>query len=105
MSRVVVLGLTVLALAACKPVAEPAAPAEPAGPAAPAPAAVSAADAAWQAEVDRNLSVNVPPSDPVDAVIWRAVRCEFLGGEFSGDNSAQDRAMTARWTNCVAATK
>lgn len=96
MSRIVALGLTALVLAACKPVAEPAAPAQPAAPAAAAPVAEPAIDAAWQAEADRYLAVNVQPSAPVDAVMWRGVRCDFLAGEIGGDNSAQDRAINAR---------
>ncbi len=96
MTRILVIGLTALVLTACKPVAEPAPPAEPAAPAAPAPAELTAAEAAWATEQDRYLAVNIQPSDPVEAVMWRAVRCDFLGGEFGGDNSAQDRAVNAR---------
>ena len=79
MSRILAAGLMALALAACKPVAEPAPPAEPA---APSPAVQTAADAAWTAEQDRYLAVNVQPSDPLEAVLWRGVRCDFLSGEF-----------------------
>ena len=96
MSRIVAIGLTALVLAACKPVAEPAPPAEPAAAEAPAPAVLTAAEAAWTAEQDRYLAINVQPSDPVEAVLWRGVRCEFLGDEIGGDNSAQDRAVQAR---------
>ncbi|WP_426041135.1 hypothetical protein [Brevundimonas sp. TWP2-3-4b1] len=96
MSRIITIGLAGLVLAACKPVAEPAPPADPAAAAAPAPAAQSAVDAAWAAEQDRYLAVNVEPSDPVEAVMWRGVRCDFLGSEFGGDNSGQDRAINAR---------
>ena len=96
MSRIIAIGLAGLVLAACKPVAEPAPPAEPAAAAAPAPAAQPVVDAAWAAEQDRYLAVNVEPSDPVEAVMWRGVRCDFLGSEFGGDNSAQDRAINAR---------
>ncbi|WP_298161421.1 hypothetical protein [Brevundimonas sp.] len=93
MSRLFAAGLITLALAACKPVAEPVPPAEPA---APAPAVQTAAESAWAAEQDRYLAVNVQPSDPLEAVLWRGVRCDFLGGEFGGDNSEQDRAINAR---------
>lgn len=96
MYRIIAIGLAGLVLAACKPVAEPAPPAEPAAAAAPAPAAQPAVDAAWAAEQDRYLAVNVEPSDPVEAVMWRGVRCDFLGSEFGGDNSGQDRAINAR---------
>ena len=96
MSRIIAIGLAGLVLAACKPVAEPAPPAEPAAAAAQAPAAEPTVDAAWAEEQDRFLSVNVQPTDPVEAVMWRGVRCDFLGSEFSGDNSEQDRAINAR---------
>ncbi len=90
MSRIMIPGLTALCLAACQPAAEPAAPV---APAAPAP---TAAETVWTAEQDRYLAVNVQPSDPVEAVMWRGVRCDFLGGEIGGDQSAQDRAIQAR---------
>ena len=96
MTRIVAIGVTALVLAACKPVAEPAPPAEPAAAEAPAPAALTAGEVAWSAEQDRYLAVNVQPSDPVEAVIWRGVRCDFLSSEFGGDNSAQDRAINGR---------
>ena len=96
MSRILAIGLTALALAACKPVTEPAARAEPAAAAVPAPAAQTAAEVAWTAEQDRYLAVNVQPSDPVEAIMWRGVRCDFLGSEFGGDNSEQDRAINTR---------
>ena len=96
MIRILAIGLTALVLTACKPVAEPAPPAEPAAPVAAAPAALTDAESAWAAEQDRFLEVNVQPSDPVEAVMWRGVRCDFLGSEFGGDNSAQDRALNAR---------
>jgi hypothetical protein len=92
MSRIIAIGLVGLVLAACQPVAEPAPPAEPAL----APAAQPAVDAAWAAEQNRYLAVNVEPSDRLEAVMWRGVRCDFLGSEFGGDNSEQDRAINAR---------
>ena len=93
MHRLVALGLTALVLSACQRAAEPA---EPVAPASTAPAVLSVADVAWQAEVDRYLAVNVQPSEPVDAVIWRGVRCEFLGRNVSGANPARDQAINAR---------
>jgi hypothetical protein len=90
MFRSLAISLTVLVIAACKPVSEPA------PPAAPAPAAPTAGVDAWTAEQDRYLAVNVQPSDPLEAVMWRGVRCDFLGSEFGGDNSEQDRAINAR---------
>lgn len=95
MFRITTIGLMALVLTACKPVAEPAPAAAPVAPVAPAPA-LTAQEAAWASEQDRYLAINVQPSDPVDAVMWRGVRCDFLGSEFGGDNSAQDQAVNAR---------
>lgn len=86
MVRIAAIGLTGLLLAACRPVAGPAEPTAP----------PMAADPLWQAETGRYLSVNVQPSDPLEALMWRGVRCDFLGGEIDGDRSARDRAIEAR---------
>ena len=94
MSRLIVAGLTALVLAACQPAAEPEEPARPAGVDTPAVAAASADP--WTAQQDRYLAINVQPSDPVEAVMWRGVRCDFLGSEIGGDNSAHDREVQAR---------
>ena len=98
MSRIITFGLTVLtvAMVSCKPVAESAPTPEPAAPVAAAAPVPTASETAWMTEQDRYLAVNVQPSDPVEAVIWRGVRCDFLGSEIGGDNSAQDRAVQAR---------
>jgi hypothetical protein len=96
MTRNLALSLTALCLTACKPVAEPVPPAGTAASVAPAPVALTAAEAGWATEQDRLLAVNVEPSDPVEAMMWRGVRCDYLGSEFGGDNSAQDRALNAR---------
>ncbi len=98
MSRIITFGLTVLtvAMASCKPVAESAPTPEPTAPVAAAAPVPTASETAWMTEQDRYLAVNVQPSDPVEAVIWRGVRCDFLGSEIGGDNSAQDRAVQAR---------
>jgi len=95
MSRILVLGLTVLVLAACKPVAQPAAPAEPAAPEAPV-AALSAEEAAWTALQDRYDPMETAPANPLAALEWRAVLCDHFAGEFGGDNSERDREVNAR---------
>lgn len=94
MRGIIIVGLTALTLVACQPAAEPAAPVEAEAPAVDADQA--ARDAVWTALEDRYLAVNVQPTDPIDAVEWREVRCNFLAGEIGGDNSAQDRAIQAR---------
>lgn len=83
-----------LVLIGCKPSAQAPAALEPV--VADISDLSSAADAAWTAEQDRFLGINIAPSDPVDALMWRGVRCGFLGSEIGGDNSAQDRAIQAR---------
>lgn len=94
MRGIIIVGLTALTLVACQPAAEPAAPVEAEAPA--APTAETPEDAVWLALENRYLAVNVQPTNPIDAVEWREVRCNFLAGEIGGDNSAQDRAVQAR---------
>lgn len=94
MFRIITMGVAALTVAACQPAVEPAAPAEPATPAVAADP--TAQDAAWLALENRYLAINVEPTNPIDAVEWREVRCNFLAGEFGGDDSAQDRAINAR---------
>ena len=98
MSRILVLGLTVLVLGACKPVAQPAAPTTPAEAAAPAVAepAVSPEEAAWTALQDRYDPMETAPADPLAALEWRSVMCDHFAGEFGGDNSERDREVNAR---------
>lgn len=95
MSRIAILGLAI-ALAACQPTPEAAAPTDPAVTAAQTGPDEAAREAEWTRLEDRYLAVNVRPADPIDAVEWTEVRCNFLAGEFGGDNSAQDRAINAR---------
>ena len=94
MFRIITTGLAALTLAACQPAAQPAAPVEAEAPA--APQVETPEDAAWRVLEDRYLAMNVEPTNPIDAVEWREVRCNFLAGEIGGDNSAQDRAVQAR---------
>ncbi|WP_428149361.1 hypothetical protein [Brevundimonas sp.] len=95
MSRILILGLTVLVLGACKPVAQPAAPAEPAAPGAPV-AALSTEDATWTVLQDRYDPMETAPADPLAALEWRSVMCDHFAGEFGGDNSERDRQVNAR---------
>lgn len=92
MSRIIVLGLTAAILAACQPAAEPAASAQTAAPTAAEQAAL---DAAWTALEDRYLTMETVPSDPVEALEWREVHCNFLVGELGGDPEI-DRQIDAR---------
>lgn len=93
MFRIIIVGLAALMLAACQPPAEPAAPAEEA--ATPAVATDQAAqDAVWAALEEKYLGMESPPSDPIDALEWSEVHCNFVAGELSGDPE-QDRAINA----------
>lgn len=95
MIRPVLLIAAVAALAACTPAeTETDVAATPAD--ATAPAADVAADASWTATQDRYRDMETAPSDPLEALEWRAVGCEHLGGEFAGDNSERDQALTAQ---------
>lgn len=93
MLRLITLCLTALLLSACDPVAEPSKHPEQV---APVSVALPASDPVWTAEHDRYLGTNVQPSDPLEAIMWRGVRCDYLGSEIGGDNSAQDRAIQKR---------
>ncbi len=42
-------------------------------------------EAAWAAFEDRWIRVETKPTDPIDELSWRAVICNFLLGELSGD--------------------
>lgn len=92
MSRIIAIGLTAVLLAACQPAAEPAAATE-----APVPTAAeqAARDATWAALEERYLGMETVPSDPIEALEWREVHCNFLGGEIGGDPE-QDKAVNAR---------
>jgi hypothetical protein len=81
-------------LAAWPPADKAAAPAEQVAAAAPADDVVPAD--AWQATQDRYRQIDTAPSDPVEAVEWRAVLCSHMSGEFGGDNSERDRSLSAR---------
>lgn len=76
MFRIIAVGLTGLILAACDPVEPPAAPAAPAEPAA-AP--------------ESDAPMETAPSDPLEAIEWRADRCAHYSGEIAGDQSERDR--------------
>ena len=67
-----------------------------------APAAASAAAAQTDADIEAasqtayDAEANKPPTDPVDAFVWRADLCMHLGGEIGGDRSARDVQVQAR---------
>ena len=94
MSRIIILGFAAVVLAACQPAAEPATPAETVA-AAPTAAEQAALDATWTALEDRYLGMETVPSDPIEALEWREVHCNFLGGEIGGGEE-QDRQVNAR---------
>ena len=92
MSRIII-GLTAVVLAACQPVPERA---PPTASAASATAADQAAeDAVWAGLEAQYLGMETVPADPIEALEWREVHCNFLGGEIGGDPE-QDKAVNAR---------
>lgn len=93
MSRIITIGLTALILAACQPAVGPAVPAEAVVQTAVADQA--AQDAVWAGLEERYLGMETVPSDPINALEWREVHCNFLGGEIGGDPE-QDKAVNAR---------
>jgi hypothetical protein len=95
MSRIVALGLTALSLAACNP-ADQTPPPEPATPAAATSAARPSAPVSWEATQDRYRQVEAAPSDPLEALEWRAVQCDHYSGEFGGDGSERDQWLNAQ---------
>lgn len=95
MSRIVAIGLTALILAACEP-ADQSTPPEPAAPAGTASAPQASAPVSWEATQERYRQVEVAPSDPLEALEWRAVGCAHYSGEFGGDNSERDQWLNAQ---------
>lgn len=114
MSRIVAIGLTALILAACEPAdqtptADPAAPeaAPPATPAAtPAPASTAATAPAnapqpstpmsWEAMQDHYRQMGSEPTDPVEALEYRAVICSHLAGETGSGDPERDQYLNAQ---------
>lgn len=92
MSRIII-GLTAVVLAACQPAQERAAPNASAASATAADQA--AQDAVWAGLEARYLGMETVPADPIEALEWREVHCNFLGGEIGGDPE-QDKAVNAR---------
>ena len=104
MSRIVVIGLTVLILAACgpadqTPTAEGAAPEPVPAPVAPASAPQPSAPTSWAATEERYRQVEVEPSDPLEALEYRGVHCQYYSGEFGGDGSERDQWLNAQMDN------
>lgn len=92
MFRIIAIGLAALGLVACQPAPAQVAPVEPA----PRTAAEWAAlEVVWAELEDKYLEMETMPADPIDALEWREVHCNFLGGELGGDPE-QDRAINAR---------
>ena len=106
MSRIVAIGLTALILTACGPADQASTP-EPAVPA-PAPVAVSApaasaspvsaappsAPMSWEAMQDHYAQMESAPTDPLEALEYRAVICSHLSGEFGGEDPERERNLS-----------
>ena len=108
MSRIAVIGLTAGILTACGPADQtPAAgsaaptPAQAVTPAAEPPAApVSAPRPAepmsWEALQDRYQPMEVEPTDPLEALGYRAVICAHLVGEVGSGDPERERYLGAQ---------
>ena len=97
MSRIISIGLTALVLTACgpadqTPAAEPAAPA----PVAPASAPQPSAPMSWEAIQDRYQMVEVEPTDPLEALEYRAVVCAHLSGEVGSEVPEREQDLNAQ---------
>ncbi|MEJ6788855.1 hypothetical protein BrevBR_04830 [Brevundimonas sp. BR2-1] len=92
MSRIVALGLTALTLAACNPADQ----APPTTPPAATGAAPPSAPVSWEATQERYRQVEAAPSDPVEALEWRAVQCDHYSSEFGGDGSERDQWLNTQ---------
>ena len=92
MSRIVAIGLTALVLAACEPAdqtptAEPAAPASDPQPSAPM---------SWEAMQDHYRQMESEPTDPVEALEFRAVICSHLAGETGSGDPEREQYLNAQ---------
>lgn len=103
MSRTVIVGLTVLILTACgpadqTPTAEPAAPASvPASArAAPVRSPQPSAPMSWDAMQDHYRPMEVEPTDPLEALEYRAVICAHLSGEIGSEVPEREQYLNAQ---------
>jgi hypothetical protein len=103
MSRIVAIGLTALILAACEPAdqtptTEPDAPAQAAEApaAAPASAPQPSAPMSWEAMQDHYRQMEVEPTDPVEALEFRAVICSHLAGETGSGDPEREQFLNAQ---------
>lgn len=100
MSRTAVIGLTALILTACgpdqTPTAESAAAEPDLAPVALARAPQPSAPMSWAATEERYRQVEVEPSDPLEALEYRGVHCQYFSGEFGGDGSGRDQWLNAQ---------
>lgn len=101
MFRTVVVGLGALILAGCgpgdqTPAAERAAPEPALTPAAPASAPRPAAAMSWEAMQDHYRSMEVEPTDPLEALEHRAVACAHFSGEVGSEDPERERYLNAQ---------
>ena len=101
MSRSAVIGLTALILTACgpadqTPTAEPAAPTPAAAPAAAASAPQPSGPMSWEAMQDHYRQMEVEPTDPLEALEYRAVVCSHLSGEVGSGDPERERYLGAQ---------
>lgn len=102
MARMIAIGLTALVLAACgpadqTPTAETAAPAPSPAPVSSEPAkAPQTAAMSWEAMQERYQQIEVEPTDPLEALEYRAVTCAYLSSEIGGDVPEREQFLYAQ---------
>lgn len=101
MFRTVIVALGALILTGCgpadqAPAAEPAAPEPVVTPAAPASAPRPSAPMSWEAMQDHYRSVEVEPTDPLEALEYRAVACAHFSGEVGSEDPERQRYINAQ---------
>ena len=101
MSRIALIGLAALILTACgpadqAPTAEPAAPAAAAAATAPASAPRPSAPMSWEAMQDHYRQMEVEPTDPLEALEYRAVACAHFSSEVGSGDPEREQYLSAQ---------
>lgn len=101
MFRTVVVGLSALILTGCgpadqTPTAQTVAPEPVLTPAATASAPKPPAPMSWEAMQDHYRLMEVEPTDPLEALEYRAVICAHLSGEIGGEAPEREQYLNAQ---------
>lgn len=101
MFRTVVIGLGALILAGCgpggqTPAAETAAPETVPTPTAPVSTPQTSPPLSWEAMQDRYRQMEGEPTDPLEALEYRAVACSHFSGEVGSEDPERERYLNAQ---------